>query len=283
MNPILECHRFQFVSFCDVYHAKPFAAMQLFGDYHLIHIIRGTAEITIDDTVYPVAAGMAAAIPPGARYYISVSSDFIMRNIHFMLFRANGTPMEDEWILPFVFTPDNFDQTAKQLESLCALDCVESKAQIQAAALAHEIVLEHWNSEKLQPGRPELIEHRIEVMRDILLDPQRLRRCYDAQEFAHACNLSTSQVNRIFANTFKSSPKIMWEKHRLAAVCRELLTNLDAQIVDIAEAFGFEDASYFSRWFRRLLEQTPKQYRDSVLPPSARPPAMRLNVHNMRP
>ena len=261
MKSILAQHSFQFVSFCDVYHAMPDAAIQIFEDYHLMHIIRGDAEITIDGVTYPTPVGSVRAVPPCTRYYSSVSGDFIMRNIHFRLWTANGKPVERRWILPFVFAPDYFGHTQELLEELCTLDCESPREQAKAAAIAHEIVLEHWVNAELQPSRPELIDHRIEQLHDILVSPEHLRRRYDAQELAHACHLSTSQMNRLFRRAFKSSPQKFWEDQRLAAIRAAFDTKPDTTIGEIAKEFGFEESSYFSRWFKERAGISPAAYR----------------------
>jgi len=40
-----------------------------------------------------------------------------------------------------------------------------------------------------------------------------------------------------------------------------LLANTDTTVEDIAYALGYEDASNFSRTFKRWCGQTPKEYR----------------------
>ena len=264
MKSILEQHKFQFVSSCDVYHAKPDAADQIFDDYHLTHIIRGDAEITVNNVTYHSPVGSIRAVPPYTRYYTSVSGDFIMRNIHFRLWTADGNPIERRWILPFVFAPDYFDHTQKLLEELCALDDANPRDQAKAAALAHEIVLEHWVTAELQPSRPALIDHRIEKLHDILVTSEQLRGRYDAEKLAKVCHLSISQMNRLFKSTFQCSPQKYWNQSRLSAICMMLKTKRDVHIVNIALEFGFENPAYFSRWFKKFTGQTPKEYRAAV-------------------
>jgi AraC-like DNA-binding protein len=45
---------------------------------------------------------------------------------------------------------------------------------------------------------------------------------------------------------------------------RRLLFHSELSVKEIAFELGFEDASYFNRFFKRLSEQTPAQYRSTV-------------------
>ncbi len=47
-------------------------------------------------------------------------------------------------------------------------------------------------------------------------------------------------------------------------VAVELLKNPDLKIIEIAYALGYQDPSHFSRAFRRIAGQTPRQFREKV-------------------
>jgi transcriptional regulator GlxA family with amidase domain len=52
-----------------------------------------------------------------------------------------------------------------------------------------------------------------------------------------------------------------WMDFLRVARAVKLLENSDLQIVEIAETCGFEDATTFTRTFRRILNRTPIQCR----------------------
>lgn len=52
---------------------------------------------------------------------------------------------------------------------------------------------------------------------------------------------------------------------------RELLADKDMKISDIAMALGFETPSYFTRFFRKLTNMSPQEYRDTSVAESLSP------------
>ncbi len=265
MKSTLAQHRFQYVGFCPVHHPKACGGgLNINDDHHALHIIRGTGSVTINKTTYPLARGTVVAVPPFVEFVCWVEDDFVMQNIHYRLWSADGEPIERRWMLPLVFIPDYFDRTQSLLSDLCELDSNNVENQAKTTALAHEIVLDHWLHTNARPIWPEIIDHRIEKLHDILVSPQYLRGRYDAQELAHECHLSISQMGRLFKRTFKCTPQKFWEDQRLAAICVAFDTKPDAQTGEIAYEFGFEDPAYFSRWFKQRAGLSPATYRQHI-------------------
>jgi len=99
MKSILAQHRFQFVSFCPVYHAVAGGGVTINDDHHLVHIVDGTGSVTIAAKTYPVAKGTVIAAPPFTGFSLSYSQHFRMRNIHYRLWSSDGEPIERRWFL----------------------------------------------------------------------------------------------------------------------------------------------------------------------------------------
>lgn len=51
---------------------------------------------------------------------------------------------------------------------------------------------------------------------------------------------------------------------RVVAEARQLLTQSGASVAAIAAALGFADASYFARYFKKYVHQTPLAFRQAV-------------------
>jgi AraC-like DNA-binding protein len=79
-------------------------------------------------------------------------------------------------------------------------------------------------------------------------------------ELAGKSHLSKRHFTRIFQECIGRSPidQLMHVRCRKAA---ELLKGTERTITDIAFDCGFSDSNYFTRCFRRIMGQTPKQYR----------------------
>jgi AraC-like DNA-binding protein len=81
-------------------------------------------------------------------------------------------------------------------------------------------------------------------------------------ELAKKSHLSKRHFTRIFHECMGRSPI----DHLMRVRCRkaaELLKGTDRTITDIAFECGFSDSNYFTRCFRKTMQHTPKQYRDS--------------------
>ena len=263
MKTVIEQHKFQFVMAANVHHTTVCGGgININDDYHIMHITKGTAKITIHKTTYTVTRGSVVAIPPFVQFVWAFEPDFKMKNIHFRLWSADDEPIERQWILPFVFTPDYFEHTESLLDELCSLDYKNPRNHARYTAIAHEITLDHWLRVKAHRSQPEIIDHRIEKLHDILISPE--CRHYDAKMLARTCSLSVSQMNRLFKRTFKCAPQKVWEERRLAEICIALDTRLNLTIGEIATEFGFDEPAYFSRWFKQRAKCSPATFRKEL-------------------
>jgi len=78
--------------------------------------------------------------------------------------------------------------------------------------------------------------------------------------YAHAIGVSASHLNAICQERAGASAKRLIQDRVLLAARRELAYT-DKSIADVAASLGFTEASYFTRFFKRRMHMTPKQYR----------------------
>ena len=83
------------------------------------------------------------------------------------------------------------------------------------------------------------------------------------EELASLAHLSTSHFERVFRETFQTSPIDYLIRLRLRKAC-ELIPEQKYTISQIAFAVGFSDSNYFSRQFKRNIGKTPLQYRKEL-------------------
>jgi AraC-like DNA-binding protein len=81
-------------------------------------------------------------------------------------------------------------------------------------------------------------------------------------ELASKSHLSRRHFSRVFLECIGRSP-IDHLKQVRCQKAAELLKGTNRTITDIAFDCGFSDSNYFTRCFRKTMNQTPKQYRDS--------------------
>jgi AraC-like DNA-binding protein len=76
---------------------------------------------------------------------------------------------------------------------------------------------------------------------------------------AKACGMSTFRFSRAFHEGFGLTFQDYVLRYRILEACR-LLRNPDSNITQVAYSVGFNDASYFSRSFRRFIGTSPSAY-----------------------
>jgi len=73
------------------------------------------------------------------------------------------------------------------------------------------------------------------------------------------CDMSPFRFSRSFHETYGLTFQDYVMRYRILESCR-LLKNPSTNITDVAYAIGFNDASYFSRTFRRYVGTSPSNY-----------------------
>lgn len=83
------------------------------------------------------------------------------------------------------------------------------------------------------------------------------------EQMAHMVYLSPSYLSRVFAAETGASFNSCLNRIRVEK-SKELLLHGGLRIADISGAVGFEDQSYFTKVFKRIVGVTPNQYRDTL-------------------
>lgn len=81
-------------------------------------------------------------------------------------------------------------------------------------------------------------------------------------ELSHMCGMSVSGFRKVFHQEMNQSPaQYIQEQTLKRAMC--LLSTSDLSISEIAYECGFKDAFYFSRFFRKMTDLPPTQWRSA--------------------
>ena len=115
-----------------------------------------------------------------------------------------------------------------------------------------------------QADIPSEIPHKTRVD-DVALMPavyfvkQKFREKIRSEDVASACEMSPFRFSRAFHETFGLTFQDYVLRYRILESCR-LLRHPDANVTNVAYSVGFNDASYFSRAFRRFIGTSPSAY-----------------------
>jgi transcriptional regulator GlxA family with amidase domain len=116
----------------------------------------------------------------------------------------------------------------------------------------------------IQPRRPLAIEsHDPRLKAALIIMENHIEDTISIPELAALVGLSRRQLERLFMEKTKCSPALVYTRVRLERA-KHLLMQTRAPMIEIAIEVGFENASHFSRLFRKTYGQPPTKFRSAV-------------------
>ena len=85
---------------------------------------------------------------------------------------------------------------------------------------------------------------------------------YSIAELARNIGISARELNRAFMQYAGEPPTVVWRNIRLAHG-HWLLINTSRTVTEIAFECGFADSPHFSRWFKKIYDETPSDFRNN--------------------
>ena len=176
--------------------------------------------------------------------------------VNFTAKSPNGTPLalSDKII---VLTPNNFEHFRKIFEDL-ALECKNAAfPPALLKATVYEILTELSKQFKGKSISNKNSAILAPVMKYISVN------CFQTEisvsELSKLSHISESTLRRIFYASFGMSPKDYINSLKLNRA-KVLLRSNSLTIAEISRLIGFEDPSYFSRFFKKKTGVSPTQY-----------------------
>ena len=124
------------------------------------------------------------------------------------------------------------------------------------------ILLHRYNGSKTSFSREEKLIHTQFQQLELLIEND-FKNHREASYYAAQMNLSMKQLNALCKNAVaKTSSQLVLDRVILEA--KRLLTHSDLNISEIAYELEFEDASYFSRLFKKKTNLTPEHFRKQL-------------------
>ena len=136
-------------------------------------------------------------------------------------------------------------QALRRMSDVCPIQHGRKPLDV-AAAIPPEI-----------PQKPRV--DGVALLSAIYFVKQNYREKVRSEEVAAGCGMSTFRFSRAFHETFGLTFRDYVLRYRILEACR-LLRHPDANVTKVAYSVGFNDASYFSRAFRRFMGTSPSAY-----------------------
>jgi len=249
-------------------------------DYELDYYVGGNRTITINGTQYNIEAGSVVFRRPGDHTISKGSYNCYTLTLDFSgkkksLYRKydrNSTdnvpqepcnnPLLD--LIPSHFVSTNLSDYIRIYDRLCyqgekldseGKDCILLN-QLIFLVLSNVCQTHYYNTEESREGR--VLTETCKYIQE------NFQRDISIKELADNVSFSTSYFYKIFKKAADTTPADYLISVRLSN-SKVLLSESDLTVAQIAEQCGFNDASYFSFYFKKSFGITPSEYRTSKL------------------
>lgn len=224
-------------------------------DWSYLYLLSGEVLTEIDGQPHLLAGGDCLLIPPGLRYcvkyfrdtvgYMGAFSEDLLRNSGHRVLRLSSPSVLSVPVLDKVF----FDELMIRLMRFSsALSMVQSLLDVLLCQF-DLIVPEAGGS-----ASSKLCNSYLERVFD------RSVQFTGVAGYASALGVSPNHLNRaVKAETGRSAS--VWIDNARVSLARELLLDRSMSMSEIAERLGFSEASYFSRFFRKVTGVSPSEFR----------------------
>ena len=224
--------------------------------HNLAFVLKGEGKVSSEGRKFDLKAGQLLFIPKGSTYLCEwESEEIIFHTVHFV-FPAKFDPFHGKRIPVQAVEIDDFKENYSLMEYMQSYQNDEEKSffvlsdffRLCARVFPH-IVFRKTDDifEKIRPAI------------DILEDSYREKLSVD--ELAAACYLSPSRFYSLFKRATGVSPIVYKNGLCMSQALRELTSEPNKSVEQIAFELGFESVVYFRRLFKKTTGKTPLEYK----------------------
>jgi AraC-like DNA-binding protein len=238
--------------------------------YLVLYITQGQGSHTIDLVTHDLRPGSLFFLSPGQAHSWHLSADaqgficffsaaFYLR--HYPASRLEAYPFFDPAQLPVCYLPPAND-VAPLLARILDENTQGAPNELDVVGAYLYLVLE-LAARAYAPAAPHPPAHAQEQVRAFnLLLNEHFRQEKTVRYYAERLHLTANHLNAICRRLLdKTASDLIHE--RVIAEAQRLLTHSAQSVAQIADTLGFDDASYFTRYFRKYVGQTPEPFRQA--------------------
>ena len=113
--------------------------------------------------------------------------------------------------------------------------------------------------------KEDMPQGKLDIIRKFnLLVEQHFREKHKVSEYADILNISPKSLSNVFLRYYNQSPlKVI--SQRICLEGERLIRFSDKNMSEIAYSLGFNEASHFSKFFKKHTGKSPKQYKTDIL------------------
>lgn len=110
---------------------------------------------------------------------------------------------------------------------------------------------------------PTFNDKRLVLMRFIKLIDENYKKGYTIAEYASSLHISSRSLSDLTHQQLHKTPSQMVQE-RIILEAQRLLLYSNSNVNQVAYRLGFEDASYFVKYFKKYTGVSPKEFRKSI-------------------
>ena len=236
--------------------------MHLHGFYEIIWFQKGSGTHYVDFNQYAIAPGTIFFISPGQIHSFDTKHDqegYVLK-ICAELF--------DDFVSLSCVTVQDKDSAALEMligamqEELKKEDSLGHREALHALVKLFVIMVRRSYAE-INPSAPN--PHKVSYKSFLnfrKLIEENYCRMHTVKDYAALLNVSSKTLTLYVNECSKYSP-LELINNRIILEAKRLLRYSVLSVKEIAFRLGFEDPSYFAKFFKRLVKQSPADYRES--------------------
>ena len=227
-------------------------------DNFILHYVLSGSGTFIDQ---PVSAGDGFLIKPSSLVFHQASSNESFEHCWICLSGRKLKQMLDSCDLScesHIFSNPEAVNIAKMIKDAVFHDYTNQNLDLSLKSLIYKVLSFH------KPQSDISSDQHVENSKYITLATTFISENYSKPiriaDIAKSVNLSQNHLCKLFKKVLNCSIKNYLIEYRLN-IAKNLLSQTDHSITEIANAVGFDDSMYFSQVFRKHINHTPTEFR----------------------
>lgn len=241
--------------------------------FNIIWLKKGNAQYQIDFQTFLAADETIIFLAPGQVFTVlseevveghrlAFDSDFYCLNTHHHEIGCNGLLFNDFSTAPYIQVDEQ-----DSLELLHLVKEIEKSLKSSGTART-ELLQSYLKIFLIKTTHIKKMQRGFEVEVDEVVDPltdfnhlvnQHFRKVHSVSEYAEMMFLSPKSLSKKLAKFGQKPSKIIQE--RLILEAKRLLYHTEKDVKEITYELGYDDPSYFSRFFKKHTGYAPAQFR----------------------
>ena len=237
--------------------------------YLLLYVADGTGTHTVDLVTYELRPGSVFFLAPGQVHHWQLGPAtrgfVVFFDAEFYLFRYPGRRLYEYPFFghahpPVRYLPADEAEIRPLFERLYAEYAAPQADQAEVFRsylhLCLELAARHYPA--LPAAETSLAQQQIRQFGALLNEHYRTRR--SVRDYAELLHLSANHLNALCRRVLNKTASALIHE-RVITEAQRLLSHSALGVAQVAYELGFEDASYFVRYFRKYAGTTPEAFR----------------------